>query len=67
MKVISLDENKIRKIVSETLKRALKRQLSESNFYDTEDYNFEDFVGDYNDAILSKYSDDGLHEVFASL
>lgn len=68
MKVISLDENKIRKIVSETLKRALKRKLSESNFYNPEeDYNIDDFISDYNDAILSKYSDDGLHEVFTSL
>ena len=68
MKVISLNENKIRKIVSEALKRALKKRLRESNFYNTEeDYSIEDFISDYNDAILSKYSDEGLHEVFASL
>lgn len=68
MKVISLNENKIRKIVSEALKRALKKQLRESNFYNTEeDYSIEDFISDYNDAILSKYSDDGLQEVFTSL
>ena len=69
MKVISLDENKIRKIVSETLKRALKKRLNESSFLDQEEYTVEDFISDFKEMreMMISENDGELYSIFSSL
>ena len=65
MKTIILDENKIRKIVSESLKKVLKKRLNENQ----EEYTVEDFISDFKEMreMMISENDGELYSIFSSL
>lgn len=65
MKTIRLDENKIRQIVSESLKKVLKKRLNENQ----EEYTVEDFISDFKEMreMMISENDGELYSIFSSL
>ena len=69
MEMIRLDENNVKQIVSESIRRVLKNCLNESRFLDQEEYTVEDFISDFKEMrerIISE-NDGELYSIFSSL
>lgn len=69
MKTIRLDENKIKQIVSESIRRVLKKRLNENHFLGQEEYTVEDFISDFKEMreMMISENDGELYSIFSSL